>query len=404
MPIDRRLLEAAAQDREKLAPKTASAKTVEEDEKQNREAGSRAEENAAAEKSEKKSRSAGKPSAEERRALDEEYRQILRFKKENDRKKKKLERSGLQPYHARCYAPAILSAVCLLLLLVSRLLPYDRLPQRDNIYLAIVLLQIVAYALPSVFFAKLRGRRAMLLLRVPAPGDLGFTAVMTLFSILACTAMKILLCRVGIYESAYSAYSSSLSFISGADLTTAVYIIVTFAVIPSICQGFLFRGLLLGEYLSDGCGVLVSVTAAVLLSALSGLSAGRLPMLLLSGLLLTVTAVVTRSAFAAIFSELFVSLVDLFGENFVTGIASSDYGTLFSLMTVAAALLTGIWAVGAAEKHYYILSTAKPIPGTYPERDGKAVEVFRDTLLNPVNAASIGIFAAAVILRSFGLI
>lgn len=314
MPIDKRLLDEAAAEREKLAPGKAPA---------------------ADKKADSRPPAAEHPRRSAPPATEASHADLSlpRF-------------PGM--------APIILASVCALLTLVTRLLPLESLPYRDNIYLSIVLLQILTLLLPGIFYAKLRGARASSLLRLPPPRDIPFVLVSTLILILAVTAAKTVSARAGFYTSAYNEYSPYLRLVSTSSVGDVVYIVVAFALLPALAEGFVLRGLVTGEFISDGFGVWRAVLLSGVVSALLGMSLQRLAINFIAGVILAYIAALTGSVFPAVFAQLMLNLADLFGDSFVVSLAKGDYCLLFMLVVLALTGLFTVWALAEAEKHYYI--------------------------------------------------
>lgn len=216
-------------------------------------------------------------------------------------------------------APFLLIAV-LTLLSVSGTIDPARLGMADNPYLALVIVQLIVYALPIAFFCRLRGADYTkgLRLRLFRANHLFFMLLAVIAMIAGSALINLAMCRL--FPGGYVGSVPSVTA-GGQDLFFAV---IALAVLPALTEELLFRGIVLTEYQS------VSVPFAVIISsllfAMIHLNLARLPAYFFCGILLAVVAYATRSVFASMIVHLLNNVVALFLDRFVYSVAGNTEG------------------------------------------------------------------------------
>ena len=200
--------------------------------------------------------------------------------------------------------------VVLTLLTVASLIDPMEMGVDVNLYLAIIILELLVYALPAVFFCRLRGREYGARLRVR------FFRISHIFLILL--ALAALLCG-----SALLNYGMRLLF-PHAEVTTASYAgvaeagsyaVLAFCILPAIAEEFLFRGILLAEY--ESVSVPFAVFASALFFGMIHLDFLRLPAYVYSGVILALVLYATRSVLASMLLHILNNIAALWTEQYV---------------------------------------------------------------------------------------
>ncbi len=180
----------------------------------------------------------------------------------------------------------VLLLVVFALILASSLLPEETLGLRENPYLAYVVIQLLVFAVPSLFWCRIRGREFTPRLRVNPfrPRQLLYiwhaAVFMTALSVLLETALY----RLSPEGFAGTSLARYASFAMNGRVFAVVYLVTAFALLPAVTEEFLFRGVVIGEYESLSPGVAVTVSAA--LFAMSHFSWVRFPIYFAAGLVL----------------------------------------------------------------------------------------------------------------------
>jgi membrane protease YdiL (CAAX protease family) len=279
------------------------------------------------------------------------------------------------------------------LLLVSRLIDTTLL-NRENEYVAVIVLQLIIFLLPAAFYIKALGLDfGRFRISAFGPGHL----LLLLSAFISLTAGTILIEFYTVGEASldrnYDLWGVFISKNEGT-VSNTIYLILAYASLPAICEEFVFRGLLISEYEKR------STTAAVLLSslffALLHFDIERFLVYFFAGLVLAMTLYATRSLPAAIAVHLWHNLVGLFGRPYMQTLVSLGGEKLFMILLTAIFLLfSGIFAAEAARlyKNYarFDLSSAyRELDPPYPPADADSTPLEELAAKHPRIAATCG--------------
>ena len=124
------------------------------------------------------------------------------------------------------------------------LLTDKRLGLDENPYLAVVVLQLLIYAVPALFYCRIRGAafRDSLRLSFTGPGQLLFILYAAVFLIAGSA-----LASVGMYSLFPGAYAAGgvetyTAFARNAGIFDGLYLVLAFAILPAVTEEFLRRG------------------------------------------------------------------------------------------------------------------------------------------------------------------
>lgn len=246
-------------------------------------------------------------------------------------------------------APILIIAV-ILLFSVSRFIDFEALALRENICLAVIVLQLLAVVVPSSFYIKLKGDGFLKRMRLAPFGieKLLITILASVTLILGDILLKLALYNLGIIDGEYTVYSYYL----GGTTPGVLYALVTFALVPSICEELLFRALLCAEYESGG--VVTAAVASSLLYAMFSMNFGYFPVYLFAGFMFVLVMYMTRSVFASMLCHLIYSVFDLAAGETVRTVITKPQSTGFLIFAVAVMFLLCLTALfGEAERVYY---------------------------------------------------
>ena len=142
------------------------------------------------------------------------------------------------------FTAPLLVVIVMFLTAASRFLDLSALAYNENICLAVIVVQLVTLAVPTVFYTRLRGQKflARMRFRLFSPDKLLVTLLASLTLIFGDILLKLGLKSIGIIDGDYSVYGWFFKA-SGAD-ADLIYSLMTFAVIPSVAEELLFRGVL----------------------------------------------------------------------------------------------------------------------------------------------------------------
>lgn len=218
------------------------------------------------------------------------------------------------------YAAPFLILVVLMLLGVSALLGSDGFGAAINPYLSLIVVQIIVYALPSVFFCRLRGKAytQRLRLRFVRPAHL-FLMLFALMAMLSGSAL-LNLGMTALFPNASLSASGSYAGVYTGDPGGILYAVLALCILPALLEEFLFRGIIAAEYESVGVPCAVFMSAFVF--AMMHLNAVRLPAYFFSGVVLALTLYATRSLLAPMIVHAVNNIVALWTDRYLYSAAA----------------------------------------------------------------------------------
>lgn len=278
-------------------------------------------------------------------------------------------RSG---FKATLWTPVLLLVV-FGLTLAADLIPADTLGIGENPYLAVVVIQLLIYAVPTLFYCRVRGREftPRLRLRPFAPAHLLYLLHALVFMGAVTMLLSVFMYRISPEAFASSAVTEYAAFALNDRLFDGIYLVVAFAVLPAMTEEFLFRGVVIGEY--ERHGAVIAVTVSAVAFAMSHFSLIRFPVYLAAGLVLGSVLFTTRSVIAAIFVHAIYNAAVLLGERTILYIADKQNVSmlLLVLLLCAVALFSGMLMCFEAQ-HIYRGYAEANVPAAYAAKDRRS--------------------------------
>ncbi len=292
------------------------------------------------------------------------------------------------------FAAPILVIISIMLLVGARFVKLDMPNYSENICLAIIVIQFIAIVVPSAFYIKLRGDGFIRRMRIKAMGieKILVTLLAVIVLILGDTLIRLFLYPAGLIDSDFSNYFYYLKGVQPGVL----YSLITFAVVPAVCEELLFRSVLCAEYESEG--VVTAVVASAALYGMFSMSFGYFPIYFFAGLIFALVMYLTRSVFAAVICHLCYNLYQIVAADTVKTILIKPQSTGFLVFAVAAAFITALAALfGECERIYYGYAM-KGMEAEYAKNCPKfSVRRFSEALLSPTFLVCVLIFVVAAI-------
>ena len=293
----------------------------------------------------------------------------------------------------------LLVTVVMLLLAASRYIDFEVLSYQENICLAVIVLQIVILLVPSAFYSKLKGEGYVKKLRFAPFGieKLLVTLLGSVTLILGDTLLKLIIYNISGYNSDYSVYSY---YLNGAD-PGVLYLLITFAVMPAVCEEILFRSILCAEY--ESSGVVTSIIASAALYGMYGIAFGNFPVYFFAGLVFAIIMYMTRSVFASMFCHLIYAVFNLAAGDTVRTVITKPQSTGFLIFALGSLFLACLAVfLGECERVYYGYALAGK-KAEYAEACPKFnLKKFSEALLAPPFLVAMLIFIIASI--QFGIL
>ncbi|MBS5725650.1 MAG: CPBP family intramembrane metalloprotease, partial [Clostridiales bacterium] len=226
----------------------------------------------------------------------------------------------------------------------------EAISQNTNVYLTIMVLELIILGIPAVFFCILRGGGYSKELRIRMMQTRHIT--ITVWAFLFMTSGSIVLSFI-MYYFFPDAFVASAMAGGLTTETSRLYLLITFALLPALLEEFIFRGILSAEYSSYGASVAVIMSS--LCFGLLHFSFVRLPIYFFMGVILSLTAGATRSLMPSILIHAANNAFVLFFETYLYRIAGKHSGGLILLAFLigVATLVFAILFFSRAEKLYY---------------------------------------------------
>ncbi len=292
--------------------------------------------------------------------------------------------------------PTALVLATYILLLFSKIIDLTLL-NRENEYFSVVILQIMIFLLPSAIWCKLSGDKYIRGLRLRIPkGDC---------AILICSASLLMICGgllcsvlFGGLESLSENFSLYNTFISrdNGTIPNKIYLLMAYAVLPAICEEFVFRGILCHEY--ERGGVLRAIVFSTLFFGFLHFNLQNLPVYLLSGAILAITCYACRSLIGAMLAHLFYNIFGLFGQPYMSALYHmTGSPKLFLFLVAFLAIASAAIFCGEASRLYraYLY---RAYPANYRQPVLRDPAKIRDSYLEVIKAPSaIACFAVYII-------
>lgn len=265
----------------------------------------------------------------------------------------------------RSMTAPFLVLVIFLLLITVRFVDTS-LMTRENEYVATIVLELMIFLLPAAAYLKITGRElSQIRLRFFGLGHL--LLVIAAVIALACGTLLIEYTAVGygVLENNYDLYGI---FISKKDGTVgnAMYLTLAYALLPAVCEEFVFRGVLCSEY--ERRSGTASVIMPALFFAMIHFDVTLFPAYFFAGVVMGLTYYSTQSVFAAMVVHGCHNLLSVFGRPYIQTVYDLGGEKLFLFLVTAAFLLFAFIFCAEAARLYKIYSWRNSSPA-YREMD-----------------------------------
>ena len=233
--------------------------------------------------------------------------------------------------------PSILLLVVFGLLAISGFLD-NRATSVSELFFTTMILQVVIFILPALFYCKLRKRKLSHTSYTFSPLPLRPLFLFAAFGALVLGSMLInigVTALAGTTEEFSTNASETLTGITG--LSGAIYVIFSFGIIPAVSEEFFFRGILLSEYTDSNSTAAFFLTSIAF--AASHFDLYQFPAYLFSGLVLAFTLRITRNLLAPMLLHAAANLFNIFLLPYLWQVTLAPLGVLFSLFILAGLLL-----------------------------------------------------------------
>lgn len=277
-----------------------------------------------------------------------------------------------------------------ILLAISNNLNINSMAQKDNVFLAVIIMQIIIFLIPGILYCKLRGKDLTPSLRLKprlSPSKLWLTVTSFFVLVSGSALIKLFLYSIGYYSTQYSLYQNYIpTSISG--FANVLYIVVAIALMPAITEEFVFRGILLGEYSSLGCGKLSSICITALLFSMLHFDIFQLPVFFFGGVVLAFVTFVTDSLVCAVAIHFMNNVFSLLFESRLLKMISQTDSVIFVLFVLAVVFLVfTVFTLQSTERTYYlkgIRGEPSPTQKRKKKKKSKKLSAGMEAFISPV--------------------
>ena len=303
----------------------------------------------------------------------------------------------------RTLTAPLLVLVCYIAMALSSLIDPGELSNGGNIYLSVIVLQMLIFLIPGIIYCKLRGAetKAHLFIRGVGPRKLTFSIFAFLATLSGAALIKLGLFAVGYTSTSYTLYENYVPTNVGS-LGSVVYILVALAILPAITEEFVFRGIVLQEYRTAGVSRTSSLLISSLLFAMIHFNVAQLPVYFFGGIMFGAVFTVTESLAAAVIVHVLNNAASLFFEQQLLHLITQTNSMIFVLFTFAVIFLVFlILAIHEAEVIIYDKGMdAQPV--TFPAPTKKNKPLLKERLLEAVISPTFLLCVAAFFAITFG--
>ena len=294
-------------------------------------------------------------------------------------------------------APLLCAAVFLLLLLTQTVDLSKAATSPTEVYLSLVAIQLFVFMLPSVFYIRYRGldMRSEMRMRLFAPDKIMFVVLCSLVLIVSSILVSAVSGAVGESVYSYEYISGSYTVENGA----GIYYAICFALLPAICEDFLFRGIVMSEYQRT------SIPAAVVINslffAMLHFDLTKLPFFFISGLVLSMCAYAANSVIASACVHLAYNLFALFGGPLVNNVISSLGELTLIIISLTVFLLLLLTLTFGECQRIYASYSKKNKDSSYAVKHKKGTGALRFfmSLLSPMSLVCIVMYITVALLQ-----
>ena len=299
----------------------------------------------------------------------------------------------------KSFTASILLLVVLVLTLLSRLVPFSSEMNAENVYLTVMLMNLVIFVLPGIFYTRLQYKGDYIgESNFRFIGFSGIPVVIFLFFVMVSGSVLLnyLLYHIGWLDISTVSYVGEYAFLGGEYEGFAQVLLsgLAFGVVPAITEEFFFRGVFMSEYKSYGAAAQILLPAIAF--ALVHFSAPQLPVYFFGGVILSLCAFITRSCVAAMVLHVLYNLFALFLESFVWNLIAQRFHGLFREFAPGARQQS----LGEGERLYYNYAVSGiPAPKLKKREPGKIRPLF-EAMSSPLLLLCVGLFVIVVLVQA----
>ncbi len=241
------------------------------------------------------------------------------------------------------FTTPIFALIIYLMVFASRYIKEPLIKSGENGYLLVIILQLLIFFVPAVFFCRLKGvgYSSKLNIRLFSPTKAG--AVITAALMLIFGSIIIRFTQIYLLDMTSFSYSPFESFVASESTDNFLFTATAFAIMPALSEELIFRAIMLTEYNEGGYGAVNATLITSFLSAFLFFSPEAFWVRFLCGLIFCMVTYATGSSISALISHLIFNIYVVFGEKYIVRamidpsnkiIGVFTFTTLFLILTV----------------------------------------------------------------------
>ena len=280
--------------------------------------------------------------------------------------------------------PSTLVLAVYILLLLTKILDVAFI-NRENEYYSVVILQLMIFMLPGAIWCKWSGENYVrgLRLRLPKLNTLLLILSGALLMIWGALLLSTVFDGLESLSNNFSLYDTFISKTDGS-VSSGVYLFVAYALLPAICEEFVFRGILCYEY--ENGGVFRAIAFSSIFFALLHFNPINILVYLFSGIVLSLVLYASRSLIGAMLAHFLYNVFGLFGQRYMNTLYRiTGSSSFFMFLITFCFLLSGAVFCRQAAKLYkkYLYdgessSYRKPELKTFEQKKASYLSVIKE--------------------------
>ena len=289
------------------------------------------------------------------------------------------------------FTAPLLVLVIYVFLLSSRYLDLNSLRFKDNIYLTLIILQLLIFVLPSIFYCTLKGTKAeKLKLKPMSAGKIWFVFACFGVLVFGSTLINTAIFHIFGNDAQYSLYNTFTPS-GGSQITNIIYTVIAFAAVPSLTEEFIFRGIIQSEY--SNYGVTTAIIMSGIMFSMLHFNLNQFLVYFFCGVVASYAVYITQSLWAAILLHFVNNVYAIFFESILWDVIKSPNSLIFFLFVIMTLFIVFLVLSfnGAETILYYAGIKGESSPEEATKKEGGA-KLILEALISPSFLACVLLF------------
>ncbi len=283
------------------------------------------------------------------------------------------------------------------LLVSSRYINLESLKFKDNVYLSMIILQLMIFILPGIFYCKLRGSIVeKIKVKRMSPSKIWF--VISVFGVLVFGSTLINTVTFHIFgnETQTSLYDT-FTPLGGSQINNLIYIVISLSIVPAITEEYIFRGIVLSEYIEYGTQTAILMSG--IMFAMVHFNLNHFFVYFFFGAVAAYAVYITQSIWSSILLHLLYNLYALFFESTLWDVIKSPNSLIFFLFVIMTFFIVFlVLSFNGAENILYTAGIkGEKSPPEAKKREG-GIKLLIESLISPSFLACILLFLVVTLI------